>query len=152
MKKLIAIVKSISDACAQQAVTAKAARKPRARKEKPPAVLAAKMKYMKEFPELKLKSELPSKIVGASEVWIYNTKYKKVQVYRSLGALSIKGTTILNYDVATSGAKTMRKPELVTGFMGMTKRTLAGEFKALKTKESAVNGRVNEDCIILRVF
>lgn len=152
VKKLVAIVKAISDACAQQAVTAKAARKPRARKEKPASVLAAKMKYMKEFPELKLKSEAPVKIVGATEVWIYNTKYKKVQVYRSLGALSIKGTTILNYDVATSGAKTMRKPEQVTGFMGMTKRTLAGEFKALKTKESAVNGRVNEDCIILRVF
>lgn len=107
---------------------------------------------MKEFPELKLKSELPVKIVGASEVWIYNTKYKKLQVYRSLGALSIKGTTILNYDVATSGAKTMRKPELVTGFAGMTKRTLGTEFKNMKTKESAVNGRINEECIILKVF
>lgn len=152
VKKLIGIVKSISDACAQQAVTAKAARKPRARKEKPASVLAAKMKYMKEFAELKIKSEAPVKIVGASEVWIYNTKYKKIQVYRSLGALSIKGTTILNYDVATSGAKTLRKPELVTGYAGMTKRTLAGEFKGLKTKESAVNGRVNEECIILKVF
>ena len=32
-------------------------RKPRARKEKPPAVLAAKVKYMKEFAGLKLKSK-----------------------------------------------------------------------------------------------
>jgi hypothetical protein len=69
-----------------------------------------------------------------------------------LGTLSIKGTTILNYDVATSGAKTIRKPELVTGYATMTKRTLAGEFKALKTKEAAVNGRINEECIILKVF
>jgi len=152
LKKLIAQLKAIEDACQQQVVTAKAARKPRARKEKPASVLAAKVKFLKEFVELKLTSEKPEKIVGASEVWIYNTKYKKLQVYRSLGALSIKGTTILNYDVATSGAKTMRKPELVTGYATMTKRTLAGEFKALKTKEAAVNGRINEECIILKVF
>lgn len=152
IKKLIKFLESIDDACKQQAVTAKAARKPRARKEKPASVLAAKVKYMKEFTELKLTSEKPEKIVGAGEVWIYNTKYKKIQVYRSLGTLSIKGTTILNYDVATSGAKTMRKPELVTGYATMTKRTLAQEFKNLKTKESAVNGRINEECIILKVF
>lgn len=152
LKKLIKSIEAIQDACAQQVVTAKATRKPRARKEKPASVLAAKVKFMKEFAELTLKSEQPVKIVGASECWIYNTKYKKLQVYRSLGALSIKGTTILNYDVATSGSKTMRKPELVTGYAGMTKRTLAQEFKALKTKEAAVNGRINEDCIILKVF
>jgi hypothetical protein len=152
LKKLIAQLKAIEDACQQQVVTAKAARKPRARKEKPAIVLAAKVKFMKEFTELKLTSEKPEKIVGSSEVWIYNTKYKKLQVYRSLGTLSIKGTTILNYDVATSGAKTIRKPELVTGYATMTKRTLAGEFKALKTKEAAVNGRINEECIILKVF
>lgn len=152
LKKLIKSLEEISTACAQQAVTAKATRKPRARKEKPASVLAAKVKFMKEFAELQIKSEQPVKIVGASECWIYNTKYKKLQVYRSLGTLSIKGTTILNYDVATSGAKTLRKPELVKGYVGMTKRTLGLEFKNLKTKEAAVNGRINEECIILKVF
>jgi hypothetical protein len=152
IKRLIKSLESISDACAQQAVSAKAARKPRAKKEKPASVVAKAVKYMKEFPELKLTSEKPEKIIGSSEVWIYNTKYKKIQVYRSLGTLGIKGTTILNYDVATSGAKTMRKPELVTGYADLTKRNLANEFKNLKTKEAAVNGRINEECIILRIF
>jgi hypothetical protein len=152
VRKLIKSLEAISDACAQQAVSAKAARKPRAKKEKPASVVAKNVKYMKEFAELQLTSEKPEKIIGSSEVWVYNTKYKKIQVYRSLGALGIKGTSILNYDVATSGSKTMRKPEQVTGFANMTKRTLAGEFKLLKTKEAAVNGRINEDCIILKVF
>jgi hypothetical protein len=151
-KKLLKSLEAIGVACQQQAVTAKAVRKPRAHKEKPASVLAAKVKFMKEFSELKLKSEAPVKIIGASEVWVYNTKYKKLQVYRSTGALSIKGTTILNYDVATSGSKTIRKPELVAGFASMTKRTLGTEFKNMKTKESAVNGRINEECIILKVF
>lgn len=152
-KKLIKSLEAIETACMQQAVAAKAARKPRARKEKPASVVAKNVKYMKEFTELKLTSEKPEKIIGASEVWIYNTKYKKIQAYRALvGTLGIKGTTILNYDVASSGAKTIRKPELVPTYVGMTKRTLANEFKNLKTKESAVNGRINEDCIILKVF
>ena len=152
LKKLIKAIESISDACAQQAVTAKAARKPRVKKEKPPAVVAKNVKYMKEHTELGVKSVTPEKIIGSSEVWIYNTKYKKLQVYRSLGMLGIKGTTILNYDVATSGSKTLRKPELVKGYADMTKRNLGMEFKNLKTKEAAVNGRINEDCIILKVF
>lgn len=154
-KKLIRMLEAIDDACKQQAVSSKVARKPRVRKEKPASVLAAKVKYMREYTELGLKSEPPVRIVGASEVWIYNTKYKKLQVYRALGegTLSIKGTTITNYEVATSGAKTIRKPEeTIKNFVGLAKRSLGSEFKALKTKESAINGRINEDCIILRVF
>lgn len=154
-KKLIRMLEAIDDACKQQAVSSKVARKPRVRKEKPASVLAAKVKYMREYAELGLKSEPPVRIVGASEVWIYNTKYKKLQVYRALGegTLSIKGTTITNYEVATSGAKTIRKPEeIIKNFVGLAKRSLGSEFKALKTKESAINGRINEDCIILRVF
>ena len=152
IKKLIKSLESISDACAQQAVAAKAARKPRAKKEKPASIVAKNVKYMKEHSELSIKSVAPEKIIGSSEVWIYNTKYKKLQVYRSTATLGIKGTTILNYDVATSGSKTLRKPELVKGYAEMTKRSLGMEFKNLKTKEAAVNGRINEDCVILKVF
>ena len=152
IRRLIKALEEVNIACAQQTVIAKATRKPRAHKEKAPSVVAKNVKFMKEFVELKLTSEKPEKIIGSSEVWIYNTKYKKIQAYRSLGTLGIKGTSILNYDVATSGAKTIRKPELVTGYAGMTKRNIALEFKNLKTKESAVNGRINQDCIILKVF
>lgn len=151
-KKLIKALESINDACAQQVVSAKAARKPRAKKEKPASIVAKNVKYMKEYAELGIKSVTPDKIIGSSEVWVFNTKYKKLQVYRSTDTLGIKGTTILNYEVASSGAKTLRKPELVKGYADMTKRNLAQEFKNLKTKESAVNGRINEDCVILKVF
>lgn len=154
LKKLLKHYEAIVDACTQQAVSAKAIKKPRARKEKPAAVIAKNMKYLNEFPELGIKSEVPPKIVGASEVWIYNTKYKKIQVYRAEGdgKLSVKGTSIIGYSVADSGGKTLRKPEVVKDYVNMTKRTFAQEFKALKTKEAAVNGRINADCIILKVL
>lgn len=155
-KKLLKALQSIAGACEQQKVAAKAARKPTTRKVKvkPPAVIAKNVKFMREFPELKLKSVLPEQIVESKEVWLYNTKSKKLQAYRAFGegVLTVKGSSIIGYEVATSGAKTMRKPELVTGFADMTKRSLAQEFKNLTTKESAVNGRINQDTIILRVF
>ena len=155
LRRLIKFYESIEDVCAQQAVSAKAAkvRKPRMKKEKPASVVAKAVKYLKEFAELGLTSEKPEKLVGCSEAWIYNTKYKKIQVYRAEGdgKLTVKGTTIIGYSVADSGGKTLRKPEIVKDFVSMTKRTFAQAFKTLKTKEAAVNGRINEDCIILKV-
>ena len=156
LKKLITQLKSIEDACAQQIVSAKAARKPTVRKvkAKPASVIAKNVKYMKEFAELKISSVAPEMLVESKEVWIYNTKYKKIQVYRAIGdgVMTVKGTSLIGYEVATSGCKTLRKPEVVTEYANMTKRTLGQEFKSLKTKESAVNGRINQECIILKVF
>lgn len=156
LRRLIKHYESIEDICAQQAVSAKAAkvRKPRMVKEKPASVVAKNVKYLKEFAELGLTSEKPEKLVGCSEAWIYNTKYKKLQVYRAEGdgKMTVKGSTIIGYQVATSGAKTLRKPEQTKDFIAMTKRTFDTAFKALKTKEAAVNGRINAECIILKVF
>ena len=154
LKKLMNIVMSIMNECTQRTVAAKAERKPRARKEKPPAVLAAKVKYMSEYAELGLKSEHPSKIVNASAVVVYNTKYKKLMVYEAdeNGKLSVKGTSIIGYSVANSGSKTLRKPELTKDISTMNKSTIRQTFKKLTTKEAAVNGRVNEDCVILKVL
>lgn len=157
LRRMLKAYESIADVCAQQAVSAKAAkvRKPRMKKEKPASVIAKNVKYMKEFTELGLTSEKPEKLVGCSEVWIYNTKYKRIQVYRGVGSdgkMTVKGSSIIGYEVASSGQKTMRKPEEVKNFVSMTKRTFDTAFKALKTKESAVNGRINAECIILKVF
>ena len=153
LRKIIMALKSISAACSQQAVSAKTVRKPRVQKEKPASVLAAKVKYMQEYAELGLKSVHPVNMVGATEVWIFNTKYKKLQAYRALDGqkLSIKGTTLLNYDVSNSSSKTLRKPEQAKDVIAMAKKTFATFFKNLKTKDAAVNGRINEECVILKV-
>lgn len=152
LRRFLKMVESFEEACKTQAVVAKVERKPRVRKEKPASVLAAKVKYLPEAKDLGLKSELPVKLVGASEAWVYNVKYKKLMVYRADDKLSVKGTTIIGWDVAKSSAKTIRKPEQLKDMVGMTKRTLAQAYNALKTKEQTVNGRVNEDCLILKVF
>jgi hypothetical protein len=52
--------------------------------------MVAKMKFMREFAELNLKSVSPTGIIGSSEVWFYNTKYRSFGVYRSVnGTVSV---------------------------------------------------------------
>ena len=152
LRKFLKMVESFDEACKTQAIAVKVERKPRVRKEKPASVVAAKVKYMPEAKDLGLKSELPVKMVGASEVWVYNVKYKKLMVYRAEEKITGKGTTLIGWDVKKSSGKTIRKPETVKDYVPMTKRTFAQAYSTLKTKESTLNGRINEDCIILKVF
>ena len=152
IKKMLAIYESLMEKLQQAKVTAPV--KTRKVKVKPAGVIVQKLKYMKEHAELKLKSVPPASIVGASEVWVFNTKYNKLQGYFAADGLSIsvKGTTLLNYNTEKSEQKTVRKPETVNVLTNAGKRTYSQFFKALTTKESSTNGRINEECIILATF
>ena len=154
LKKLIEIYKSIETICAQHGVIAKVPRKPRVKKEKPAAKVVSRVKYLTESEELGVKSVHPTTLVGATEVWAFNVKYKKLQVYRAVTGekLSVKGTTILNYSVEDSKAKTLRRPADVANIGGMTKRSFAQYFNSLKTKDAPVNGRINGDTLIIKAL
>lgn len=152
LKKFLKILESLEPACNQQVVTVKAAKPVRIRKEKPAAQITAKVKYQKDCPEFGVKSVHPSKLHGAMEAWIFNTKYRTLQVYRATDTLTVKGTTIVGYDVAKSSCKKLRKPEVVKELSDMTRINIGRAYDALKTAVQAVNGRVNENCIILKVF
>lgn len=153
MKKFIQFVESIIQDCQQQVQTAKASRAPRKRKATNPNKVVAKMKYLKEFAELKLKSCNPVDIITATELWVYNTKYRKVTVYKAdVGSLSVKGTTVLGFSVTESKTMTLRKPEEFFSGLSMGKRALNSAFKKLTTKPSVPNGRVNEECVLLGAF
>jgi hypothetical protein len=152
LKRFYALVQQLILDCAQQVVTAKV-RKPKAKKEKPASVLVNKLKYLKEFADLNLKSEKAESIVGADTLWLYDTESRKITVYVADQGqkLGVKGTTITGFSVADSGVKTLRKPEtFLTG--SLAKRTIMSSFKDLKTKASVPNGRTNERMIILKVF
>jgi len=152
LKKLLAFIEAIIVDCTQMVQTAKASRAPRKRKPVPLSKQVAKMKYMKEFAELKLKSCKAEDIIGASELWVYNTKYRKVQVYKAEGSLSVKGTTVLGFDVKESKSMTLRKPEEFFKGLSIGKRALNGALKKLTTKPTTPNGRINEECILLGAF
>lgn len=153
LRKFLAFVSQIIVDCQQQVQTAKVQRKPRARKEKPATVLVSKLKYLREHAEMGLKSEEPKSIVGSQQVWLYDVEKRKLACYTAEKGktLTVKGTTILGWDVAESSVKTLRKPEeVVKG--NLAKRTLNANYNGVKTKPQAVNGRTNENMIVLKVF
>ena len=152
LKKFLTFMENIVTDCQQMVQTAKATRSPRKRKAASPTKQVSKMKYMKEFAELKLKSCKAEDIIGATELWVYNTKYRKVQVYKADGALAVKGTTIIGFDVKESKSMTLRKPEDFFKGLAMGKRALNAALKKLTTKPTTPNGRVNEECILLGAF
>lgn len=154
LKKFADFIDQIIADCSQAVQTAKANRAPRKRKEVSPVKLVAKMKYLREFAELNLKSVKPENIIGSNEVWYYNTKYRRVGVYKGENgnALTVKGTTIIGFDVKESKQMTLRKPEDFFKGLSIGKRALNSALKTLKTKPSAPNGRINEETIILGAF
>jgi hypothetical protein len=154
LKRYKDFLDSIVVATNNLSVTNKPVRKKRKVKEKPASVLVSKVKYMKDFAELGLTSVPPEKMIGALQVWTFNTKTRTLSVYNAYNAkgLSVKGTTLQNFEESTSISKRLRKPEVtlkdVLGGGKIILRKLMGD---LSTKESPATGRINEDTIIVRV-
>ena len=124
---------------------------------KPPAKekLVAKLKYLKEEKTLRLVSVNPVDIVGATELWVYNVKTRKLGKYvaESMGgALTVKGTAIVGFDVLTSVQKTLRKPELqLKEFLAAGKIQLRKFIEDIKATEIKLTGRIGLDTILLKV-
>lgn len=130
-------------------------RKPREVKAKPIAKLVEKLKFQKEDPTLKLVSALPQEIIGAKELWTYNTKDRKLTVFYASGpgGLSVKGTSIINFDIEKSETKRLRKPEgVVSEVLKAGKVAIRKIMPELTTVGSKPNGRINMDTILLRVI
>lgn len=128
-------------------------KKARRRKEKSPIQLAKKLQYLKEFKELNITSADPVSIPGASQVWLYNTKYKRVTRLIALDhrGLSIKGTTIINFDPDKSESKNVRKPkQIIPEILVASKVQLRTILSVLSTKNLEPKGRTNSDTIILK--
>lgn len=131
---------------------AKKTRKPRKKKVKSAAQLTAKVQYLKEDTTLKITSIEPTKIVGAKEVWLFNVRYSKLIHLVASDKLSVKGTSVIDYDPKASKTKILRKPEKnLKPLMDLGKATLLKEFGKLKTREQEANGRMGKDTLILRI-
>jgi hypothetical protein len=97
----------------------------------------------------------PVSILDSSELWVYNTKNRKLIHFvadKLQGPLSVKGTTIIGFDVINSKQRTVRKPEILKGSGNLARTKFEKLYKELTTTEIVANGRINEHCIIIKVF
>jgi hypothetical protein len=127
---------------------------PRKKKVKTVDQLTRRLKYMKSDTELHLTSIDPTKLIGASEAWIFNVKTRRVDHYfaNDNDVISVKGSTLHNINETTSIAKKIRKPlEISKNIVMATSRGATKYFDAIKTKPIQSTGRLNAFSIILRV-
>ena len=151
IKKWARILSTLITACEDHASRC-GTRKPRKKKQKTATQLVSKVKYQEEDTNYKLKSIDPSKIIGATTLLVFNTKYRQLTVYRSqdVTGFSVKGTTIQNFDPSNSETKTVRKPEQLSSIQGI--RSFNTFWKSIKTKGKVPSGRVNANTIIMKAY
>jgi hypothetical protein len=113
------------------------------------------LQFKKEDSEYKVASVNPADIVGCTQLWVFNTKTRKVGVYNSIddAGLSVKGTTIINFNESTSVQKTLRKPEVsLPELIKAGKVTLRKFLSNINAVEQTLTGRINSDTILVRII
>jgi hypothetical protein len=109
---------------------------------------------MKTNEPLKLVSVNPTDIIGCGELWIFNTKTRKLGKYiaAEFQTLGVKGTTITGFNENTSVQKTLRKPEeKLKEFKAAGKVQLRKFLDDINATDTKMNGRINEETILLKV-
>ena len=164
IKKLFTAVESLLQALDFVIETAKATRAPRKSKPKSAIKLVEKLKYLKIDNKFKLASISPDQIIGASELWVFNVKTRKLGKYvaknidpkgmqREGSGLSVKGTTIQGYDETLSIQKTLRKPDVqLKEFKDAGKVKLRKFLDEIATTDTKLNGRCNPETVLLKII
>ena len=155
VKKLIEFYESIAQACEQIAAEAKVMKKPRAKKVKPAEELVKKIKFKMTDDKLGVTSVPAAGLIGAQAAIVYNAKTRKIGMYisKTSAGLNVKGTSIIDF-TEKSVQKTLRKPaEQLKDFkLQNTQRRVESWLSAIKATDTMLNGRMNQDIMILKVF
>jgi len=155
VKNLVKFAEQVIADCGSYVQLKKVERKPRKKKPVSPEKLTARFKYLREFEELKLKSQAVTDLVNAQEAWLYDTKKRKL-IYviadTHAGQFTVKGNMLIGFDPTNSVQKTLRKPAeqikaLLQGGVAQHRKY----FKDIKTTEVKFNGRGTENLILLKI-
>ena len=154
LKNIIKFAELVITDCGAYVQIKKVERKPRKKKAVPPERQVAKFKYLKAFPELKLVSENATRLVNASEAWLFDVKKRKlihVVADSHLGTFGVKNNSIVGYSTAETQQKTLRRPaEQIKALLTGGKPGARKVFKEIKATETKFNGRGTDNLIILR--
>ena len=133
----------------------KVTRVPKAKKAKTSDAQIKKLNYLDRDDVAKLVSINPIMIPGKTKLWVYNAKSRVIHVYTSdsTSGFEVKGSTVHNWEPKLSMSTKLRKPEdLLPQILTKTEKQIAKVLSALTTKVSIPTGRINKDCILLRVL
>ncbi len=131
------------------------ARKPRKRKAIAADKVVANLNYKEKDESLKIQSVNPESILGCQQLWIFNTKTRRLALFiaSDAGGIMVKGSTLKNFNEDTSFSKTVRKPEKVLeSVLSGGKVALRKVMDGIRSKQYKLNGRVNKDTVLLRAI
>lgn len=155
LKIKFSTIHNIIEDCERFSGNVKKARAPRKKKAPTADKLLKFFQYQKESNEYKLQSISPESILGAQELWTFNTKYKTLTVFRahSHAGISVHRTSIVNYDTAASVTKRIgRKPEeYIKRVLSGGKIVLRKLMEEIKSDNIALADRINTNVILLKV-
>ena len=125
----------------------------RKKRKTDPKKVVAKVQYEKQSKEFGIKSVDPINILDSTKVVVYNTKYNTLSVYYACAGqtLSIKGTTIQNFDEDKSESRTIKRPKDVIKTI-KNQTTLDKVWNAQHSMIKSPNGRLNANTVIMKVF
>jgi hypothetical protein len=154
-RKFLTFVNKIILDTERYAENNKPIRKPRKGKAVSAVKVVSKLSYLDHDPENQVKSIDPSKIVGAKQLWLFNTKTNEIVKYDEIdrGGLSVKGTTIKNFNEKTSSSKKLgtKTEHFINRILDAGSITLNKVMSEINSKAGNVTGRVNNNMIILKV-
>lgn len=131
-------------------------RKPRTCKPVTPERLLKTFQYQVENKEYGLKSCEPKRLIGAQEVWLFDSKYNKLTVLKTAAkiGMTVKGTTILGFDEKLSMAKRIGRntKSILQIVVSGGKIDLRKVMSDIKTDGILFHGRCGESTTILRIF
>lgn len=155
MKAKLALYTGIVDDCDKHSGNLRKARKPRKKKAVSPAKKLKVFQYQKEDAALKISSVNPESILGAQELWTFNTKSKVLSVFRARGpsGLEVNRTAIGGYDVDTSMSKKIgrKTDEVLKSVTTSGKVALRKLFDTINTDQLKFVDRLNSNTILLKV-
>ena len=133
----------------------KAVRMPRTKKPKASDAQVANLQYKQEDIDSKVTSINPVLIPGKEMLFVYNTKQRVLTQYvtTSTKGFEVGGTSIRNFDDKLSKTTKLRKPEdILPEILNLTPKQIEKRvWDKLTTKINTPTGRINKDCILLRV-
>lgn len=141
---------------AENRKSAKKNGKTRKKREKSSDQIVKKMKFQAKDDKYNIESINPKDIVGSTQLWVFNTKTRFLGVYEAktlMMPLTVKGTTIQDYDMDRSFQKKLRKPEdFLKDYNAWTKPSFRKAVEKIKARQKALNGRIGKDTILLKAF
>jgi hypothetical protein len=143
----------LSGVTPKQSSLPKKPRKPRKKKVKTAKKILEHFKYKSSY--LRINSLYPEKILGASELWTFNTKNNVLSVFKAADTqkgLSVNRTSISGYDESKSVAKRIGRntKAKIQEILSCGKVALRKVMETLPGEDLPVT-RLNDSTILLRI-